>query len=367
MLSHHSSPSPDQKLQIKLQTALKYARVTCALGACNKYDDYIKTNGWANIQPYLTYNNGDYVKHGDLNKPNGRSALKKDFDGKRDIDLNPEVNFNNNKGKKPDHANHHWFFRINYYSWINRFEHYTQIVQAQENPSEASSNYNYLDPVDHPRFKVSEKIKGVISRATLSRITRQGTCTNYAALIFMYLWQHSEGIHRIEIMRKPGFDHVFVVVNREGSPDDPCTWGDAWIIDGWYKDGIIYHAREYLTKIAEIETVCSNDLDNFLLHIGVEKIENPTIHEKNALIAGVKPGEDIYPTYDRHKSVFDYYEFTDGRFLPIKTFDKIRDLEATHQNMMQPALTDVRLFKSHRSLIRPSTIPDEKKGYFCKK
>ncbi len=41
-------------------------------------------------------------------------------------------------------------------------------------------------------------------------------------------------------------DHTLLVVNRLGNNlNDPTTWGDAYIVDPWCKEGVVFHAKNY--------------------------------------------------------------------------------------------------------------------------
>ena len=110
-----------------------------------------------------------------------------------------------------------------------------------------------LNPLKDPYFKLNEGHQKLLWRAIIALSTRYGNCQARAALVSKYLLERSEGVHRIEGITLDTFDHVIVVVNRSGDLKKPSTWGDAWIIDAWYKNGVVFHAKEFEEKIKQIK------------------------------------------------------------------------------------------------------------------
>lgn len=340
MRSDDPSLPNNEKLVAKLRTAIKHARATCVLGAPNKYDDLIRTSGWSVLQPYLSLNAGGYKK--------GK------FIYGFDIDLEPSIYFASLKGIQPEFDKSHWFYSTNRYQYRD-IERFTAITNNQNGVA--------VDPVMNKNFNIGERQIAAIYISMMANITRHGTCETFASLILMWLWQHSEGINRIEIMHS-GFDHAFVVVNRIGDINDPSTWGDAWILDGWFKEGIVYPACEYVEKMKEIQSIYDEDNKKLYQETNLTAPQGKVPDEK--LVLEVIPSKHHYPSENQFKSVFDYYEMHDDRFLPLCTFDEIRNLKNEISKKMQPVFTDIHLFNKNKKTIKPSEIDDDKKAHYFK-
>lgn len=371
-----NKPSKDPKeiaLLTKLNTALKYARTTLVLSN-NKYEDYTKSNGWSALTPHLSFKQyGGYIKHV-VRNPDG-TETKTPFTSGRNIDLSAEVTFNIN-GAQATMPDNHWFFdsALYYYNISIRnsripFEAYDIRYKTLKDPDDKSSPMIEVNPLQEGRFNLSDDLKNLLLENIATSIIRSGNCYTHSSCILHYLWQHSDGIHRIEIMLAPGFDHTFVIVNRSGSPTDPDTWGDAWIIDGWYKNGIIYHAIDYKTKIEEIKNYCLENTKMLFDATGIPGEDNPMLkgYSVNPVIIEVKPSENIYPVEDNFKAISDYYELNDFRYMPHgRSFMEIKAIKTQHQEKMKSTLTDLGVFKQDDHNLKPENIPNEMKCHFKK-
>jgi hypothetical protein len=330
MLSQHTP------LQVKFKTAMHQARVTCALGASNKNDDFVRTNGWSTLAYYLTFMPGGYLRNVSHNKVT--KNIVNPFSRKKHFDLVPAVNFD--KNCHPSNSERHWFY----------FPH--QYLSKQE----SWKGVKAIDANHNPISKLPENQQETILDCMHAQIARQGTCRHYAAIIFMYLWRHSEGINRIEIFTLLDDDHTYVVVNRNGNSNDPSTWGDAWIVDGWAENGKIYHASDYTMEMERTKEYLKLNIKQLCasMNIAISIAEKQT----NQVFVEVLPAIQPYPSDDKYKSVFDYYDVTDGRFMPLLRFNQIERVKVAHQKRMHSVLTQISLFKTDINL-KPSTMTQQ--------
>lgn len=352
MSSDNPLKAGNGKLTQKLDSALRYARRLFVLGACNKYDDFIRTGGWSAVQRALSSSPGGYSKleNSDLQ---ATGTLVPDFSRENSIFLDPLLNFNVDKNASAVL----WYYSALKYSFV-RSERLAPLYQRHENPDDATSKLIDIDPVLDPKFKLTDDHRDLLMNAMFAEYTRHGSCYNYSAAILEYLWRSPEGIHRMELMCHPELDHVFLVINRSGSPEEPSTWGEALIVDGWYKEGIVYPASEYESKIKEItEWIKENNL--MLEQVTGIKVPARDLFPTSVLVE-VNTTVHKYPTEDPMKTVKDYYVLSDNRFLPIPTFKEIDQLRSEHKEKMQAAISDIRKFREKLEDLKSEVHPEEK-------
>lgn len=282
----------EELLQRKLKSAMRYAHHVCVIGATNRLEDVKRTNGWSYAQQYRYDYSGRYERS--VDHPDERSKVYL-----CNAQYDAQTNFCFNKDSK-------WFYRVDDVP-AGRF------CDTPINLYRVNSEHN---PFHDDRFHMYDDTVGIISSAMRAESTRSGNCGVQARLAAKYLWEHHDGIDRIEVVNMDSFDHCFVIVNRRGDLDKSETWGNAWIVDPWAMGGLIYPAKDFLKKISEIKTYVYSEASE-LFKLGLAY--TPGIYgvgEGRKCIAEIRPARDQYPTYDAFHLVNDYYAYNDNRFTP---------------------------------------------------
>ena len=205
-----------------LKRALEYVASLCPLGSSNKLADQQKTNFWTRTATQLRTNKTYFI-------PSHRATLE-------DQEQNAIY--------EPDQG----IFVYLKKNWLYRYGKKEESA-LRLCPLELTDQKITLDV-----FNIGHEQKWVLLLAMVARELGGGTCDFKAALTVKYLWEHSEGINRIEFVHALDFQHCYVIVNREGVLADYKTWGEnAWIIDPWYGEkGIIYPASSFSETIIKI-------------------------------------------------------------------------------------------------------------------
>jgi hypothetical protein len=155
-----------------------------------------------------------------------------------------------------------------------------------------------VNPITDSKFNLTPKKIDLLVGCLITMQLKLGHCFDRARLIAKYLWEHSAGIERIEIVKTTTFDHVFVIINREGDLNNSNTWRHAWIIDAWYENnGIIYPAVHFNTKIKEIKEFADlqrREQKKINIIFNDDFLDGDEILE---LDCEIYPKLDRYPTY----------------------------------------------------------------------
>lgn len=265
----------DLKLNQKLHTAMKFVTDTCIFGAENKIHDIKKTHGWVYfLNKRRTI--GHFVQHKHITN----SILQ----------TNPKYDIENEHFTYPDKKE--WYYEQNESAALqNRGNSISfQIEQRKKE-----------DPLADPEFNLNDAQISLLQTALLVQELRVATCNLRANLLAKYLWEHNEGINRIEVVNASDFEHTFVIVNRIGNLKDSNTWGNAWIIDPWFDDeGIIYPASEFKLKIKEIKNFFERQVEE-CDKVGIGLTNNPSdIDGRDTYCLSrceINPQFDRYPTY----------------------------------------------------------------------
>lgn len=297
----------DDDLQRKLRNAVEYVNITCILGADNKIEDMERTSGWIFVQKYRYHTPGRYMKFSQ-----GLFSTK---------DHSPNSYLLGNLGERQLYhtTKAQWYYHVDDESNIKFLD--VQLVPLTK-----------LNPLFDPVFKLKPRNKRVLEQALFGIATRYGSCGIRASLITKYCWEHPEGIHKIEGIVMNTFDHVLVVINRSGDLKDPDTWGNAWVIDNWYKDGIIFPAKEFKERIKEIKQYFQEQSAQF-------KKMNITLYEKpftdnqdiDRCVWKITPKDDLYPSYSKSMRVENYYLVVNG--YPNDMIETLRPSKNSRLNM----------------------------------
>ncbi len=276
-----NSAEKRHKLQRKLQAALEYANNICIMGAGNKIEDIERTNGWCLFQNSRYDTAGRYIK-----LSNGKFSWEKDSSANLKFD---------SEQRKLVYDKKQWFYHVDDLEQVNS----PKIIlnNIQENKS----------PLFDPQFKLPPSHLNLLASAMLAISKRQGNCQYRCDLVAKYLWEHPEGINRIEVIYT-SFDHVFVIVNRSGDDIKHSeTWGDAWIIDAWYGDkGFIYPASEFKEKIKEIKQFEKDQVKKCGdIGVNLDKFDDHG-EDIDKCICEIQPDRDRYPSYSDNP-IEDYY------------------------------------------------------------
>lgn len=84
-------------------------------------------------------------------------------------------------------------------------------------------------------------------QAIVSKYVRTGNCLDKCKYLAHEIWKNCpENIFRIEVVVLKEFDHAFLILNRENNSeiDDFLSW-NAYIIDPWRENGIVFHSNKY--------------------------------------------------------------------------------------------------------------------------
>ncbi len=255
-----------QDMYRKLKSALFYVNNVCVLGTTNKLDDIQKTQGWATFCSFRYRGYGLYKN--------------KKITKMTEIDQRINSKFDSEQGGFVP-LPYQWFYHIES-DQLNSSFHYKSRIPC-ENPLR-----------DYP----SDPIKiNLLSDCLIILEKRSGNCYDRAQLIAKYLWEKPQNIFKIEIVRMQYIDHAFVILNRSGHLEDPSTWGDAWIVDGWADgSGLVYHASDYPKKIKEV-IFFMKELDKKLSAVGFRP-EPFSEREDLIIMCTINPELDCYPKYE---------------------------------------------------------------------
>lgn len=248
-------------LKMKLFTALRYAKNVCIFGATNKFKDWKRTNGYSTFAS-LRGRIGRY-------KCNTAGL--------------PTITYFNYKLQ-----NAQWYYKI-------QKDASSYAATAELYPREP-----HLDPLLDPRFKLSEEQLTLLRDSLATLEVRCGNCHMQAYLIAKYLWENNAGINKIELVSTINFDHCFILINRSGDLYKSSTGGNAWVIDPWYLDGIVYHASAFDTVIVQIQAYIRTQLECMKKTIDSTIVDDSFLQESKTqcqLICEINPHTDLYPTY----------------------------------------------------------------------
>lgn len=298
-----------ENLQRKLQAAIKYAKDVCVLGSGNKIEDIVHTSGWSRQNCFRGRN----------------SSYKK-------LSENPFLSGDKFVNLYLDRENR-WRYKIQ-----NWFLHVEGQSDSDINLHPYDSN---CDPIKDTRHNLHAHHETLFKEALFAINARTGTCGIKATLVAKYLWEHSLGINRIEIILMQ-CDHSFVIVNRRGNLNDSASWGDAWVVDAWYKNGIIFSAAEFPTKIAEIiEYLKFQKQENEKIKIKVSEKEKHNLNAKITLYPSIEiyPHIHLYPRDNQFKSVEDYYQVSN--VYPKTIFQNLESFKKLHQERFKQCIDEI--------------------------
>ncbi len=357
----------NENFQRKLKAALAYAKNICILGSSNKIDDIRKTNGWSICQSRYNKPDGQYARFSD-----GHFSDEADFSANTEFDpktgnlntkvagyrfylmsesnLNPwsielAINSANTgydyrvisldgrrtetgiipwdalpndapKAAKDILSNQKTLFAILKFTakaghTQNWYYHPSNKVKEDMDMYTALAILSpYENPLQNPQFSSNPSLASLFNDALLTIGKRQGNCGSLARLVSKYLWEHPDGIFRIEGITFGSVDHVVVVVNRSGDLKNPATWGDdAWVIDAWYENGLIFPAKEFHEKYELIKQFALEQIRECNKVGFIIKDHPNTGMDIDDSKWEIKPQEQPYPRY-AHKpkwNVEDYY------------------------------------------------------------
>ena len=302
MLNRNLAPESKDNIpfQRKLHAAIEYANNTCILSD-NRMEDIERTDGWSVVQKYRYGVPGRYMKHSQ-----GKFSAQED--------CIPNIT---RLKQNPDGNTLYYEFK----EWYYHVDDLSQVNNSRINIDSITS----LSPLEDPRFDLKPCNQRLLGNAISALTTRYGNCGTRSELVSKYLWEHPEGIHRIEGISMNTFDHVLVIVNRSGDLQDPDTWGNAWVIDAWYKKGIVFPAKEFKERIKQIKQYAKEQIEQ-LKKLNLQFKDYP---ESDQEIRGaqweINPDQDSYPSYSKHMRVEDYYTVSyqyPGYALEIPTSSK---------------------------------------------
>lgn len=307
----------EQTLIAKLNTALRYIKRHCVIGSSNKTADVKRTNGYStevhnrwDLGEYKdkTVQPVDYIRY-ELNEDQSRLVFSK-FD---------------------------WVFDSKNDGVVRLFP----ICES-------------LSPLDDPDINLTDSQRNLLKRAILAQNFRKGNCGDLSRLLCKYLWENFPQLEKIEYISCEDFDHAFVMVNRMGDIEDPNTWGNAWVIDPWYKSGEIFKASKLKTEILKIAQFAKQQCEE-LTSIGINFEEVINLNQVGLnlhVVCSIIPKTDNYPSYldPKIKPVEDYY-FLKNNY-PKDTVqqngkESIDALLASHKNKFIPCLNDINKAKKN--------------------
>jgi hypothetical protein len=223
-----------------------------------------------------------------------------------------------------------WYYRVadTNKSWFCTTPIMLEQVHPAKNPQHGSTLLRYTPTVKQVLRALS---------------TRSGNCGVMACLVTKYLWEKPDGIHRIEYFSMVNFDHAFVVVNRSGDADKPDTWGNAWIVDSWTKDGLICPASEFYRYIRETKCYCKYQVDEFgKIGISYEVIDHSKA-DSFSIHFDIHPQTEAYPRNNPYDQIEDFYNYDDFRYTLSGQQLKRETVKAQHAAMFNSCLVELKM------------------------
>jgi hypothetical protein len=308
-----SETNEDPFLMRKLRAAMAYANNTCVF-ATNKIEDVKRTNAWSLAQQYRYFHSGAFknIAH----HTNTRHEINKNIN----VSLNEDQNT-----VKCDVKN--WYFHVNNVASKNIYSN-----------GSIKSRFAVTPLLANTVFTSKPELADVVIQSLIAIKTRSGNCGERSRLASKYLWENPTGITSIEGISMLTMDHGFVVVNRSGDINDPDTWGDAWIIDPWWKNGVIYPAREFKQRMSELREYMEFQRREFAA-IDYQCAALPkTNTERWTTRWTINPSIDAYPSHDDRFKIEDCFEFDDRRFENTSSFHMAR---AEHNKKLSQCLAEM--------------------------
>lgn len=298
----------DLPLVSKLKAAVRHAKTLCVIGSTNKQADLERTGGWV-LSAHKRYGKEGHFQ------PYETGANPK-------LMLNAEL-----KTDKLTLVKSQWFFSTN-----------------SKNVTVAKRGLH--DPLRDKQFNLTPGLNDVIIGSFHAMIKRQGNCSTLACVVAKYLWEHPAGVTRIERISLAGMDHALLIINRKGDLTKPETWGDAYIIDAWYKNGIVFHAGEYQKQIAKIKKFIIQQRE-FRQKLGFKVSEN--FPDAVVLVKKYEfnPQKTVYPVYEPGKKIEDYYYPIDYRF-GAKHLLNYHAYREQHQTLYRDCLQELKDLSARR-------------------
>ena len=184
---------------------------------------------------------------------------------------------------------------------------YPALVQGQR-PEEKSSS-------------LSPAIINVLLIAAAGETTRSGNCLILVSVLACRLWRNKIPMDRIEVVEMVDYDHMFLIVNREGDLNSPAEWGErAFVVDPWYGDnGLIYSAAEFpatIQTVIEFSETESKELQQY--NIDFDPIVGANASHK------LKPYVDIQPSRDQLPADFRVDVSVSDEFAAVSPLQKTK-------------------------------------------
>lgn len=305
----NSTQINEDMLQRKLHAAMEYAINVCVLGASNKIEDIAKTHAWSYVQQFRGSN----------------SIYEKSSNEKYSVDdQRPNVKLNDEEDKLIIRIKN-WYCHVDDFKKVNDADIY--LVP-----------YSHFNPLQDNGFNITLPQINMLAIALRAIAARHGNCGVLSDLVSKYLWQYPAGIHKIEVISMK-IDHEFVIVNRSGTLNDPDTWGNAWIIDAWYKNGIIYPASEFTDKINEIKEYAKSQLPPLNALFIYPKSDGYDLENAYSCIVKIKPSKNLYPSYSTYFAVEDYYRV--NNVYPKNMIDQLNQYLLNHKIAFKKCLEEI--------------------------
>lgn len=309
----------DEQLKKHLEAAMNYAKSICVLGSSNKVKDLHKTGGWNNQLRYRYNVPGKYLKIDD-------HKFSEEEDEGANAFLNPIKN-------TFYHSISNWYYHVGNLDKINSPDLFL-FCRTKENP------------LFDPSFQLNQAQINMIGKSMFATTMKYGNCSALASLVTEYLWRHPQGIHRIQGITTKSFDHIFLLINSSGIPEKPSTWGEnAWIIDAWYKEGIVYKASEFSERIEKIKKFAEDQIEYMKKNYQMTSKDYSCGRADEILNCAweVNPAKDRYPTYSNNLSIADYYVLKNDYHIDdtIINYNDIQDIQKKHQQKFAATLNKI--------------------------
>lgn len=324
------------KLQSKLNAAMEYANRTCLLGTNNRIGDIEHTNGWSYTQHFHYQKFGGYFK----------LLSKEDLIEKKAVMINSRF----------DSDERDFVCKIKIGKWFYR----TYCKEFNGDLDAPLHRLTTKDPLNDSTFNLLYMHHVMLKDALRGIAGRYGNCGTRVALVSKYLWENPQQIKRIEGVSLETFDHEVVVVNRspESRLSDPDTWGDAWIIDAWYKEGVIFHVKQFKDMMKQIK---QHTMANMQSIKDININPHRDCDSKGDAIScsldnefEIDPAIHRYPSYSPFMRFENYYQSTYS--YPVDFLKTIRKVKKEHRERFSKCLSDIenfhRLFTLKRIPVR---------------
>jgi hypothetical protein len=285
-INYMGSSSLPTKLERGFQAAIEETNNICVLKTYNRFEDIINTNGWPIFLRSRYSTLGRYYN----------SVRLPASDKNKTYRVPTPENFIQNKRYDPNHNDSNSAWVLPSFKWYYHIVDHSIRGAASIDRVKLSDK----DPLADKQFNLTQAQIDLLGFTILARAMRSANCGIRADLIAEYLWRNAAelGIFRIEVVRMT-VDHNFVIVNRAENSElnQPRSWGDAWVVDGWVEQGIFFPAKTFNEGIRRIKEFLRAQSDKLKTINLATRPLTPQDKDLKNVKCEIRPAIHKYPVY----------------------------------------------------------------------